>query len=249
MPGYPLTAPSVLPFIVLPLLVAAAFVWGVAVSSHVSSRSHAGPRRDVAVAATGTAVWMALTWIVAASGVFRRWDETPPPFALLVVAIVALAIAIAVSATGKRLAERVPLWALVGIQGFRLPLEMAMHRLSERGIMPAQMSYSGRNFDILTGITALVVAALLARGLAGRRTVMVWNVGGLLLLTNIVVIAILSTPRFSYFGPDRVNEFVTYPPFVWLPAVLVLAALLGHLLVFRALRAGGRVVNLISQQV
>jgi heme exporter protein D len=28
---------------------------------------------------------------------------------------------------------------------------------------------------------------------------------------------------------------VTYPPFVWLPAVMVLAALAGHLLIFRAL--------------
>jgi hypothetical protein len=29
---------------------------------------------------------------------------------------------------------------------------------------------------------------------------------------------------------------ITYPPFVWLPAVMVLAALAGHLIVFRALR-------------
>ena len=49
---------------------------------------------------------------------------------------------------------------LVGVQGFRLPLELAMHRMYERGIMPVQMSYSGLNYDILTGIRALVVAAL-----------------------------------------------------------------------------------------
>jgi hypothetical protein len=29
---------------------------------------------------------------------------------------------------------------------------------------------------------------------------------------------------------------VTYPPYVWLPAVMVVAALAGHLLIFRALR-------------
>jgi heme exporter protein D len=34
-----------------------------------------------------------------------------------------------------------------------------------------------------------------------------------------------------------VNVFVMYAPFVWLPAVMVLAALAGHLVVFRALRA------------
>jgi hypothetical protein len=31
--------------------------------------------------------------------------------------------------------------------------------------------------------------------------------------------------------------FVLYPPFVWLPTVMVAAALMGHLLVWRKLRA------------
>jgi hypothetical protein len=39
------------------------------------------------------------------------------------------------------------------------------------------------------------------------------------------------------FGDDRLNVFVVYPPFVWLPAVLVLAALAGHLIILRALRS------------
>ena len=61
--------------------------------------------------------------------------------------------------------------------------------------------------------------------------------GGLLgLLLNILTVAVLSTPRFRYFGDDQLNVWVTYPPFVWLPAVMVVAALAGHLVVFRAVR-------------
>jgi heme exporter protein D len=33
-----------------------------------------------------------------------------------------------------------------------------------------------------------------------------------------------------------VNVWITYPPFVWLPAVMVLTALAAHLLIFRAVR-------------
>jgi hypothetical protein len=60
---------------------------------------------------------------------------------------------------------------------------------------------------------------------------------GVILLGNIVTIAVLSTPIFAAFGstPDRLNTFVADPPFVLLPAVLVLAAWAGHLVVFRAL--------------
>ncbi len=153
-------------------------------------------------------------------------------------AIFLLAAAIAWSPLGRRLAQFIPLWILVGVQAFRLPLELAMHELAERGIMPAQMSYSGRNFDIITGATAIIVAALVWSGRGGRRLVAAWNILGLALLANIVTVAILATPRFRYFGDDALNTFVMEPPFVWLPAVMVLAALAGHLVIFRALRRG-----------
>jgi hypothetical protein len=179
---------------------------------------------------------MAATWIAAASGILRQWERIPPPFALLVAAIVALAFAVSFSRFGTRIATTIPLWALMFAQSFRLPLELAMHGMYARGIMPVQMTYTGLNFDIITGATAIPVAVLCATGYIGRRTVATWNVLGLLLLINVVTVAILGTPRFRYFGDDHLNVWVTSPPFVWLPAVMVLAALAGHLLIFRALR-------------
>jgi hypothetical protein len=102
--------------------------------------------------------------------------------------------------------------------------------------MPVQMSYSGWNYDILTGISAGMLAWWLARGRPPRWVVAAWNALGFVLLVNIVTIALVSTPRLRWFGDDRVNSFVAYPPFVWLPAVLVTATLMGHILVWRKLR-------------
>jgi hypothetical protein len=181
------------------------------------------------------AAWMAVTWRLADSGVLRQWNAVPPPFLLLVVAIVGLASAVAFGPLGRRLAFGIPLWVLVLVQSFRLPLELAMHRLATLGIMPEQMTFTGRNFDIVTGTTALIVAGLLRAGHGERWLALAWNTVGFLLLANVVIIAILSTPRFHVFGASRVNVFVTYTPFVWLPAVMVLAALAGHLLIFRRL--------------
>jgi hypothetical protein len=110
-----------------------------------------------------------------------------------------------------------------------------MHGMYTRGVMPVQMSYSGFNFDIVTGAMAIPVAVLVATGRAGPGLVLVWNILGLALLANVVTVAILGTPRIRYFGDDQLNVWVMYPPFVWLPAVMVLAALAGHLLIFRAL--------------
>lgn len=234
MPVFTWTDPAVLAFIIIPLMLVAALLWGVSAASHHLAETDAARRRVLAVTLAVAAAWMTATWAAAESGVLRQWDATPPPFALLVAGIVGLAVAMARTGYGTRLARGLPLWTLLAVQGFRLPLEVAMHAMYERGIMPVQMSYSGRNFDIVTGITAILVAWLVASGRGGRRLVLTWNILGLALLLNVVTIAILSTPRFAYFGADRLNVWVTYPPFVWLPAVMVLAALAGHLLIFRA---------------
>jgi hypothetical protein len=66
---------------------------------------------------------------------------------------------------------------------------------------------------------------------------------GSLQLLAIIAIAMASLPRFHVFGsePQHLNTWVAYFPFVWLPAGLVSAALLGHLLLWRRLlsEAGG----------
>jgi len=234
MPPYSFADPPVLAFLVLPAAIAILFVWGTAAAWRRTGLA-ASSGRAAMTAAAGALIWMGVTLALADRGVFLNWEATPPPFALLVVAILALGVSIAFSPLGGRLAQ-LPLWTLVAAQAFRLPLEVAMHALVSRGIMPEQMTYTSRNFDVLTGASAVVVAALVKAGAAGRKTAMAWNIAGLVLLVNIVVVAILSTPRFAAFGADRLNVFVFYPPFVWLPAVLVLAAFGGHLIVFRALR-------------
>src|SRR5689334_18613346 len=132
--------PSDLAFVVIPLAVAAFLIW---------AAGRAG--RSAVLTAALTAAWMAGTWIVAATGVLRQWQRVPPPMMLLVVAIVAIAFAMAFSGFGTALATRIPLAALVGVQAFRLPLEIAMHALVARGVMPPQMSYGGLNYDIVSG--------------------------------------------------------------------------------------------------
>ena len=222
-------------FVVIADLLVGILVWSVAVVWRRSGAPPARVQRAWIVTAVVAGLWMAVTWIAAASGALRAWDRRPPPFALLIAGIVIVSCVVAFGRVGRLLAMYTPLWALVAVQSFRLPLELAMHAMYERGIMPVEMSFSGRNFDVLTGASALVVAALAFAGRGGRRLVAAWNVLGLALLANVVVVALLGTPRFRYFG-DHLNVWVTYPPFVWLPAVMVLAALAGHLVIFSALR-------------
>lgn len=222
-------------FASLALLLAVGFVWIGHVAGQRARLSPQANWRLTAVATMVTFAWLAATWTAASSGVLTQFDRRPPPFALLFLAILAVSAAAAWSPLGLRLIRGLPLWALVLTQVFRLPLELAMHEAAIEGVMPVQMSYSGRNFDIVTGLTAIPVAVLLAVGIGGRRLALAWNVLGTLTLANILGIALVSTPILALFGPARLNTWVAYTPFVWLPAVMVVCALIGHLVLWRTL--------------
>jgi hypothetical protein len=154
-----------------------------------------------------------------------------------------LPLALACSALGARLAQALPLSWLVAFHGFRLPLELVMHQAAREGTMPEQMTFTGHNFDIVTGASALALAALIARRRAPRALVLAWNALGSLLLATIVVVAIRSLPLFHAYGtePAHLNTWVAYFPFVWLPAALVSAALFGHVILWRRLLTKARV--------
>ena len=197
----------------------------------------AAKRRWTWWALSASAAWMGAAAAVAEVGLLADFGRRPPPFALLLLVVLSAGAVLAFGRVGRRLMLGLPLWLLVFSQSFRLPLEWLMHRAADEGVMPVQMSYSGWNFDILTGLTALPVAWLLRRG-GSRILAGVWNAMGSLLLANILIIAVVSTPMIAAFGQDRLNTWVAYPPFVWLPTVMVLWALVGHLVLWRALLTG-----------
>jgi hypothetical protein len=89
----------------------------------------------------------------------------------------------------------------------------------------------------VTGITAGALGLWLAFGTPPRWVVTAWNALGFALLLNVVTIALVSTPIFRWFGDAKLSSFLTYAPFVWLPAILVTAALMSHILVWRSLSA------------
>jgi energy-converting hydrogenase Eha subunit A len=217
---------------VIALGLTALFVWGVSVVERNSDAKIR--RRRTVLAAGGMGLWLAVVSWLALSGLLGRFDLRPPPMALWFAATLLGPLALALSPYGRRLALALPLGALVGFQAFRLPLELLMHQAAADGIMPVIMSYSGYNFDIVTGITALVLGVAFTRWDVPRSLVIAWNFLGLGLLVVIGTVAFSASPIFLAFGPENVNVWVTSFPYSTM-SVMVGAALFGHVLVFRKL--------------
>jgi len=123
----------------------------------------------------------------------------------------------------------------VGFQGFRLLAELVIYFAWEAGIAPIQLSFHGYNFDILVALAALNIA-FIPKLHQNLKVVWAWNIFGILSLLNIAFIAAtsMSTPLLL-FMQDPDNTWVIYPPFILLPGVLVVAAILGHALLTQKL--------------
>ena len=227
---------------VLSLVVAALVVLGYRSAAASLDAPAEVRRRWTTVAAVIAVVWLALTGAIAASGILLRFDQSPPPIMFLVAAVLAGGTAIGLSRVGERLATGLPLATLVGFHGFRLPLELVLRQGYEAGLTPLQMTFSGWNFDIVTGVSALVLAAVLARRTVPLWIVALWNAVGSFLLLVVSVIGVASTPMFRAFGgdPGQLNTWIARFPYVWLPSVLVMAALAGHIVVARRLLRDAR---------
>jgi hypothetical protein len=187
----------------------------------------------------GLLAWLAVTGVAGWLGLVRDFQRLPPKMFVLLLVAAVLTVVAALSRIGSRLVAEAGIVWLVGVQAFRIAVEIFLDWGHRVDLVPVQMTFAGRNWDVVSGVSAAGIAWLAAKERAPRWLILLWNCVGLALLLNIVVIAILSMPTpLRRFHNDPANSFIAYFPYIWLPTFLVQVALFGHLLVFRWLRQG-----------
>jgi hypothetical protein len=217
--------PEVIPFYVYALFLAAvATTFGLLLGAARQASAN-----GATTAGALLALWLAAQAWLAQSGFYLDFQARPPRF-IFAVAPALLAIGLLFLFRRQDLAQ-LPLFWLTLLNVVRVPVELVLHALAQAKLVPWLMTYEGRNFDILTGLTAPLICWLAWRGGRLRRGwLAAWHVAGLLLLVNIVTNAVLSLPSpFQQFAFAQPNRAVLYFPFIWLPAFIVPAALFTHL--------------------
>lgn len=144
------------------------------------------------------------------------------------------AIVFAFSKAGAKMANHLSYTALLGFQAFRLPLELILHHWANLKTIPETMTWTGQNFDLITGVIALVAIPALKRSLP-----LVWfvQITGFTLLLNVIRVALFSSPLPFAWSLDNPLQLIMYFPYALIVPLFVAPALFCHLLVFRKLRA------------
>jgi hypothetical protein len=180
--------------------------------------------------------WAVFVTFWSASGIMIDFSNFPFNF-LPVIAIPLVTITIATfTNTFQKVLSKIPREKIIQLQSFRFFVEVLLWMLFISSAVPIQMTFEGRNFDILSGLTAPFVAYLISRSKISKPLVIAWNVACLILLINIVTVAILSTPSpVRVFMNDPSNAIVATFPVSFLPGFLVPLAYALHFFSLRQL--------------
>lgn len=179
--------------------------------------------------------WMVLLGVLSANGFFADFSRLPPRIPLALLAPLPVVLAIAFSGAGTALLRRIPPQLFILLQSFRVIVEITLWLCVVDKALPIQMSLEGRNFDILSGLLALPVGYYcFIKKSWPSRIALYYNMAGVLLLLNVVVIAALSLPGpLRYFHNEPPNTLVAQFPFIYLPGLLVPLAYTLHIFSLR----------------
>ena len=181
--------------------------------------------------------WLLFQTVLGTTGFFNVTDTMPPRFALLILPPLLLVIAIFLTSRGGAFIDNLDVKTLTVLHAIRIPVEIVLFWLFINKLMPQLMTIEGRNFDILSGLSAPVVYYFaFVKNKLGAKTLFAWNFICLAILLFTVSNAILSAPTpFQKFAFDQPSVAVLYFPFTWLPAIVVPLVYFSHLVCIRRL--------------
>lgn len=107
----------------------------------------------------------------------------------------------------------------------RILIELVLFSLAAYSVIPKSLTFEGRNFDILVGLTAPAIYYFgFVKIKLNKPVILIWNLIGLALLLNVIfntvyAVLVLKQPNFA----------LGYFPFFLLPSLIVPLVMFSHL--------------------
>jgi hypothetical protein len=180
---------------------------------------------------------LALQAAIGLTGFYTVTNTLPPRFVLLILPPLFFIAVLFATEKGRGFIDSMNTKTLTLLHLVRIPVEFILFGLFIHKAIPQLMTFEGRNFDIISGITAPFIYYFgFIKNKIPQKVLLAWNFICVALLINIVLNAVLSAPfTFQQFAFDQPNIAILYFPFVWLPACVVPLVLLSHLATIRQL--------------
>jgi hypothetical protein len=178
----------------------------------------------------GTILWSLFLSGVAYSGFLLNVTAIPPRYGIVVIPTIILIIYGLRPKQMQWVASNRSRPYSILLHTMRIPVELTLFWLFTYDQVPEILTYEGRNFDIIVGLTAPVVYLLYTKKIFQTKGLLVWNIMGICFLTFILANGILSAELpIQQFAFDQPNVAMKYFPYVLLPGLIVPLAWYTHI--------------------
>ena len=209
------------------------FIWIIRSSNSETTR------KKSTIIFIGFTIWLIVQAVLTLNNIYNTDTNSFPPKIILtgILPAILTLLFLFLTAKGRQFIDSLPLKNLTYLNIVRIPVEIVLFWLFLNKSIPELMTFQGRNFDLIAGITAPFVAYFgFTKQKISRKAILIWNFICLGLLINIVVNALLSAPSpIQKFAFEQPNIALLNFPISWLPTFIVPIVLFGHLTSIRQL--------------
>lgn len=159
--------------------------------------------------------WIVYITILSLNGVFASVALPPRIPLLLVLPAFAFTVFFFTSSRFKSVINATPAAWVVYAQSFRIVVELLLAGLYVQGILPRAATFEGYNFDIVIGITSLLVGYFaFVKNAIPPAILITWNVAGFTTLAIVVFIVISHAYRPGIWADGNtqfIKDFGAFP--------------------------------------
>lgn len=192
-----------------------------------------GKLRNFMFMIAGLGAWNLYLYSIASTGMLQIYDFPPRLLIFLVIPAFTFTGIFIFKNKDKKWLGRIPEHWLIFLQSFRILIELLFVYTVAKGILHANVTIEGYNYDMIYALSAIIIGFMVLRDkYAYKQLALYWNYFGLVVIGFIIFLFVTHIYFPHMYGSDNPafpTEFGTYP-YILVPGFLMPFAVFIHIL-------------------
>jgi hypothetical protein len=177
-------------------------------------------------------LWLGYAIVISQSGLLKNFTLPPRVPLLLVIPSIVLIIFVTGRPSFKSVLMKTPIHLPVFLISFRVFVELLIYGAYRNGIFPKRVTFEGLNFDVLVGLSSLIIGMLLVKKMISLQALWIWNIISMLVLT-LTMFSFVSAYYFTDWVTTTGHDELVSFPYLLLVSVLLPIAIFLHVFIVR----------------